>query len=57
MGNPEDLCVHWALEAGDAVPLDGILETEELWSFTFEEWLDEIDRNGDGDTNLSLIHI
>ena len=55
MGNAEDLCVHWALEAGDAVPLDGILETEELWSFTFEEWLDEIDRNGDGDTNDTVV--
>ncbi len=57
LGNPEDLCVHWALEAGDAVPLDGILETEELWSFTFEEWLDEIDRNGDGDTNDTVVTI
>jgi hypothetical protein len=49
LGNPEDLCVHWALEAGDAVPLDGILETPDLWAFTFEEWLDGVDRNGDGD--------
>ena len=57
LGNPADLCVHWALEAGDAVPLDGILETEELWAFTFEEWLDEVDRNGDGDNADTVVTI
>lgn len=56
-GNPNDICVHWALEAGDAVPLDGILETEDLWAFTFEEWLDEVDRNGDGDTDDTVVTI
>lgn len=44
-----DACVSWALEAGDAVPLDGILETDELWAFTFDETIDGIDRNGDND--------
>ena len=55
LGNPEDLCVYWALEAGDAVPLDGIAETPELWAFTFEEWLDDIDRNGDGDQDDTVV--
>ena len=53
--NPGDICVHWALEASDAVPLDGILETSELWAFTFEEWLDDVDRNGDGDTDDTVV--
>ncbi|MEO2169267.1 MAG: hypothetical protein ABGY42_14345, partial [bacterium] len=52
-----DACVFWALEAGDAVPLDGILETEELWAFTFDESIDATDRNGDGDTLDTVVTI
>ncbi|MFP6665536.1 MAG: hypothetical protein VCC00_15190 [Deltaproteobacteria bacterium] len=52
-----DACVFWALEAGDAVPLDGILETDELWAFTFDESIDATDRNGDGDTEDTVVTI
>lgn len=52
-----DACVFWALEAGDAVPLDGILETDDLWAFTFDEEIDGIDRNGDGDAIDTVVTV
>jgi len=42
-------CVTYAMHARAPVPLDGIVLTPDTLAFTFNEAIDQRDRNGDGD--------
>jgi len=44
-----DICVSYALEAQNPVPLEGLTGSEEIFSFVSREAIDLRDRNGDGD--------
>jgi Tol biopolymer transport system component len=50
-----DACVAYALEATTPVPLDGLAASQTARTFTISESIDGVDRNGDGDTNDSVI--
>lgn len=48
-------CVSYALEANTPVPLDGLAASTAARTFTISESIDGVDRNGDGDTNDSVM--
>ncbi len=50
-----DACVTYALEATTPVPLDGLAASQTARTFTISESIDGVDRNGDGDTNDSVM--
>ena len=50
-----DACVSYAYEATTPVPLDGLAASTTARTFTISEAIDGVDRNGDGDTNDSVI--
>jgi len=50
-----DACVAYALEATTPVPLDGLAASQTARTFTISESIDGVDRNGDGDTNDSVM--
>ncbi len=50
-----DACVVYALEATTPVPLDGLAASQTARTFTISEAIDGVDRNGDGDTNDSVM--
>jgi len=50
-----DPCVSYALEAQTPVPLEGLTASNAARTFTISESIDGIDRNGDGDTNDSVM--
>jgi hypothetical protein len=52
---PGNLCVTYTLEAESPVPLDGLAASAELRSFAFDEAIDGVDRNGDGDTSDAVV--
>ena len=60
-GNPAictgigNACVAYAMEAQSPVPLDGLVASETTRTFAFRESIDLVDRNGDGDTNDTVV--
>jgi cysteine-rich repeat protein len=52
MGNP---CVDYAYEAHFPVPLEGLKASDTTRSFSLRESIDGVDRNGDGDTNDTVL--
>jgi len=50
-----DACVSYAMEATTPVPLDGLAASTTARTFTISEAIDGVDRNGDGDTNDSVM--
>jgi hypothetical protein len=52
---PQSRCVLYALEALDPVPLDGLIETDQLFSFVLSERIEGLDANGDGDADDSVL--
>ena len=48
-------CVFYDLKAGPAVPLADLIARSELSEFTVAERIDDIDRNGDGDSDDLVI--
>jgi len=60
-GNPAictgigNACVGYAMEAQSPVPLDGLTASETTRTYAFRESIDGVDRNGDGDTNDTVV--
>jgi hypothetical protein len=52
-----DACVTYAFEAQNPVPLDGLAASDTTRTFTVNERLDGVDRNGDGDATDSVVTI
>ncbi|HEV7735161.1 MAG TPA: hypothetical protein VGR62_23525 [Candidatus Binatia bacterium] len=52
---PGNLCVSYAMEAQSPVPLDGLTASATARTFAFRESIDGVDRNGDGDTDDSVV--
>ena len=52
---PGDACVTFAYEAESPVPLEGLASSDLARTFAFRESIDGIDRNGDGDTNDTVM--
>ena len=52
---PGNACVGYAMEAQSPVPLDGLVASETTRTFAFRESIDLVDRNGDGDTNDTVV--
>jgi len=50
-----DACVSYAMEATTPVPLEGLAASTTARTFTISEAIDGVDRNGDGDTNDSVM--
>ncbi|MBY0277560.1 hypothetical protein K2Z84_19680 [Candidatus Binatia bacterium] len=50
-----DACVSYAFEATTPVPLEGLAASATARTFTIRESIDGVDRNGDGDTNDSVM--
>lgn len=50
-----DACVSYAFEATTPVPLEGLAASAAARTFTIRESIDGVDRNGDGDTNDSVM--
>ena len=50
-----DACVSYAFEATTPVPLEGLTASATARTFTIRESIDGVDRNGDGDTNDSVM--
>ena len=48
-------CVAYSMEAQNPVPLDGLVASETARTYTLRETIDGVDRNGDGDTNDSVV--
>jgi len=48
-------CVTYAYEAESPVPLEGLTASDTARTFTLSESIDGVDRNGDGDTNDSVM--
>ena len=52
---PGNACVTYALEAQTPVPLEGLTASATARTFAITEAIDGVDRNGDGDTNDSVM--
>ena len=50
-----DACVSYAFEATTPVPLEGLAASAAARTFAIRESIDGVDRNGDGDTNDSVM--
>jgi hypothetical protein len=50
-----DKCVTYAMEAQTPVPLDGLAASATTRTFTINEAIDGVDRNGDGDATDSVM--
>lgn len=48
-------CVSYRLEAQNPVPLDGLIESNELFAFVVAEGIEAEDLNGDGDTTDDVV--
>ncbi len=48
-------CVSYAYEATTPVPLDGLVASQLTRTFAISESIDGVDRNGDGDTNDTVM--
>lgn len=61
LGNPGicvgagNACVSYAMEAQSPVPLEGLTASDEMRTFAFRESIDLVDRNGDGDTEDTVV--